>query len=188
MKRMIYIPLVALGLSACGDPSIEEELASANDRNEELQSILQTEEVALQKNTQRLEALEEDISKMQSVISNPDIDAYVDIVTDYSDAMKQGLSDLDTLLSDNADAQDLSTMNASFEEIEKSLAEAIEAYRDGATSVELDEYLVRRHSAIQLANEDILAALDSIGNGISASDQNLLDQGLVQLRNAHEYY
>ncbi|MFC3418133.1 hypothetical protein ACFOLA_01260 [Salinicoccus hispanicus] len=188
MKRMIYIPLVALGLSACGDPSIEEELASANDRNEELQSILQTEEVALQKNTQRLEALEEDISKMQSVISNPDIDAYVDIVTDYSKAMKKGLSDLDALLSDNADTEDLSTMDQEFEEISESLTGAIEDYRDGSSNVELDEYLERQHSAIQLANEDILGSLDTIGNGISMSDQNLLDQGLEQLRNAHEYY
>lgn len=188
MKRLIYIPLVALGLSACGSPSIEEELASANDRNEELQSILQTEEVALQKNTQRLQALEDDISKIQSVISNPDIDAYVDIVTDYSKAMQDGLSELDALLTDNADEEDLSSMDEAYEDISENLTEAIEAYRDDASNVELDDYLDRQHSAIELANEDILGALNMIGNGISASDQNLLDQGIEQLRNANEYY
>ncbi|GAB3071808.1 hypothetical protein ACFOU0_07870 [Salinicoccus sesuvii] len=188
MKRIIYVPLIALGLSACGSPSVEEELASANDRNEELQSILQTEEVTLQKNTQRLQALEDDISKIQSVISNPDIDAYVETVTDYSQAMQEGLSELDTLLADNADKEDLSSMEDAYGDISENLTEAIETYRDDVAKVELDDYLNRQHSAIELANEDILGALNTIGTGISASDRDLLDQGLDQLRDANEYY
>ena len=117
MKRMLYIPLAALVLSACGDPSIEQELEQANERNEELKGILQTEEVNLQKNTQRLEALKEDISKMKSVIGNPDINSYVDIVSQYADDMEQSLSEMDKLMSGDSDSEDLADMESEFEEI-----------------------------------------------------------------------
>ncbi|WP_342386975.1 hypothetical protein [Salinicoccus bachuensis] len=188
MKRMIYIPLIALVLSACGDPSIEQELEQANERNEELKGILQTEEVNLQKNTQRLEALKEDISKMKSVIGNPDINSYVDIVTEYAEEMESGLSEMDKLMAGNGDSEDLADMESDFEKISSDMIEAMEAYDDSASGIELDEYLERQHSAIQLANGEIRAALDTLGNGIKASNPALYEQGLEQLRSTHEYY
>lgn len=188
MKRTIYIPLIALVLSACGDPSIEQELEQANERNEELKGILQTEEVNLQKNTQRLEALKDDISKMKSVIGNPDINSYVDIVMEYAEEMESGLSEMDKLMSGNGDGEELADMESDFEGISADMIEAMDAYDDSASSIELDEYLERQHSAIQLANGEIREALDTLGNGIEASNPALYEQGLEQLRSAHEYY
>lgn len=188
MKRLLYIPLTALLLSACGDPTIEQELEQANERNEELKGILQTEEVNFQKNSQRLEALKEDISKMKSVIGNPNIDNYVDVVTDYAGGMERSLSDMDGLLSNHEDGEELSGMESDFEEISSELFETMEAYDENSAGIELDEYLVRQHNAIQLANDDIRAALDTIANGIEASDSALYEQGIEQLRSAHEYY
>ncbi|WP_271398050.1 hypothetical protein [Salinicoccus roseus] len=187
MKRLIYIPLTALLLGACGNPTIEQELEQANERNEELKGILQTEEVNFQKNTQRLEALKEDISKMKSVIGNPDINSYVDIVTDYAGRMERSLTDMDGLLS-NYDGEELSGLESDFEEISSELFETMEAYDESSDGIELDEYLERQHNAIQLANGDIRAALDTIANGIEASDSALYEQGVEQLRSAHEYY
>lgn len=187
MKRLIYIPLTALLLGACGNPTIEQELEQANERNEELKGILQTEEVNFQKNTQRLEALKEDISKMKSVIGNPDINSYVDIVTDYAGGMERSLTDMDGLLS-NYDGEELSGLESDFEEISSELFETMEAYDESSDGIELDEYLERQHNAIQLANDDIRAALDTIANGIEASDSALYEQGIEQLRSAHEYY
>lgn len=187
MKRLIYIPLTALLLGACGNPTIEQELEQANERNEELKGILQTEEVNFQKNTQRLEALKEDISKMKSVIGNPDINSYVDIVTDYAGGMERSLTDMDGLLS-NYDGEELSGLESDFEEISSELFETMEAYDESSDGIELDEYLERQHNAIQLANGDIRAALDTIANGIEASDSALYEQGIKQLRSAHEYY
>ncbi|MFA7743903.1 hypothetical protein [Salinicoccus roseus] len=188
MKRMLYIPLAALVLSACGDPSIEQDLEQANERNEELKGILQTEEVNLQKNTQRLEALKEDISKMKSVIGNPDINSYVDIVSQYADDMEQSLSEMDKLMSGDSDSEDLADMESEFEEISSDMIEAMESYDENASGVELDEYLERQHSAIQIANGEIRTALDTLANGIASSNPALYEQGLEQLRSAHEYY
>lgn len=188
MKRLLYIPLTALLLGACGNPTIEQELDQAKERNEELKGILQTEEVNFQKNIQRLEALKEDISKMKSVIDNPDIDNYVDIVTDYAGGMERSLTNMDELLSNHEDGEELSGMESDFEEISSVLFETMEAYDESSDGIELDEYLERQHNAIQLANGDIRAALDTIANGIEASDSALYEQGIEQLRSAHEYY
>ncbi|KIH71897.1 hypothetical protein [Salinicoccus roseus] len=188
MKRLLYIPLTALLLGACGNPTIEQELEQAKERNEELKGILQTEEVNFQKNTQRLDALKEDISKMKSVIGNPDIDNYVDIVTDYAGGMERSLTDMDGLLSNHDDGEELSGMESDFEEISSELFETMEAYDENSAGIELDEYLERQHNAIQLANGEIRAALDTIANGIEASDSALYEQGIEQLRSAHEYY
>lgn len=188
MKRSIYILLPIIILSACGSPSAEEQLSKAEDRKEELQGVLQTEEVNLQKNTLRLEALEEDISKMQSVIGNSDIDEYVSVVGDYSGTLEKELTELSKLIQKAKEEKDLSIISKDIEEISSRITETINNYENSAGNLELNEYLKRQHSSLLLANDEIQSALQSVKNGADAGSMEAVDEGVKQFNNASEYY
>lgn len=188
MKRLTYILLPIFLLTACGGPSVEEQLAAAEDRKEELQGLLQTEEVNVQKNTLRLDALEEDISKMQSVIGNSDIDEYVSIVGEYSNTLEKELEKLDSLVKKAKSEQDLSIISKDIDEISSKITEAISSYENAVENVELNEYLKRQHSSLQLANDEIESALHTVKNGAEASSMEAVNNGIEQFNSASEYY
>ncbi|WP_020008400.1 hypothetical protein [Salinicoccus albus] len=188
MKRLIYLILPIIVLSACGGNSPKQELAEAEERNKELESMLQTEEVNLQKNQMRLEALEEDISKMQSVIGNSDIDTYVSEVSEYSSALKEEVEKLDGLVKEAKESEDLSIISEDIGDIRENIDEAMNRYQSAAEALELNDYLKREHSSLELANEEISDALDNIENGADSSTMEAVNEGTEQLKSASEYY
>lgn len=188
MKRSIYILLPILLLSACGSPSAEEQLSEAEDRKAELQGVLQTEEVNVQKNTLRLDALEEDISKMQSVIGNSDIDEYVSIVGEYSGTLEKELANLSALIQKAKEEKDLSIISEDMDGINSRIKDAMGTYESSAKGLELNDYLKRQHSSLQLANDEIESALQSVENGADAGSMEAVEEGIQQLNSASEYY
>lgn len=188
MKRLTYILLPIVLLASCGSPSAEKQLSAAEDRKEELQGVLQTEEVDVQKNTLRLEALEEDISKMQSVIGNSDIEEYVSVVGDYSETVENELTQLSELVKKAKNEEELSVISKDIDEISSKINKAISSYEGSVEGLELNEYLKRQHSSLQLANEEIEGALQSVKNGADAGSMEAVDEGIKQFNNASEYY
>lgn len=188
MKRLIYILLPIVLLSACGSPSAEEQLSAAEEKKEELQGVLQTEEVNVQKNKLRFDALEEDISKMQSVIGNSDIDEYVSTVGDYSETLEQELADLSTLVKKAKKKEDLSIISEDIDGISTDIKEAVSSYESSVEGLKLNEYLKRQHNSLQLANDELEGALQSIENGADAGSMEAVDEGIKQFNSASEYY
>ncbi|KKK35536.1 hypothetical protein WN59_01510 [Salinicoccus sediminis] len=188
MKRSIKILLPIVMLAGCGSPSAEEQLSSAEEKKEELQGVLQTEEVNVQKNKLRLDALEEDISKMQSVIGNSDIDEYVQVVGEYSGTLEKELTGLSEAVQKAKEEDDLSVISKDIDDISSSISEAADNYEKAAEGLELNEYLKRQHSSLKLANDEIEGALQSIKNGADSESMEAVDEGLAQLNSASEYY
>lgn len=188
MKRLTYLILPMILLAGCGSPASEQELTEAEERNKELEAMLQTEEVNLQKNQMRLDALEEDISKMKSVIGNSDIDTYVSEVSEYSSVLTEELEKLDGLVKDAKESEDLSIINDDIEDIRTNINDAMSKYQSAVENLELNDYLKRQHSSLELANEEINNGLDSIENGADSSTMEALDEGIDQLNSAGEYY
>lgn len=188
MRRSIKILLPIVMLAGCGSPSAEEQLSSAEEKKEELQGILQTEEVNVQKNKLRLDALEEDISKMQSIIGNSDIDEYVQVVSEYSGTLEKELTDLSETVQKAKEEDDLSVISKDIDDISSSISEAAGKYEKAAEGLELNEYLKRQHSSLKLANDEIEGALQSIKNGADSESMEAVDEGLSQLNSASEYF
>ncbi|MFB9859942.1 hypothetical protein ACFPFV_11095 [Salinicoccus siamensis] len=186
MKRMTSIILSVMFLSACSGNPVEQDLKEANERNEELKRLLQTEEVSLQKNSQRLENLEQEISKMKEIRGNPDISKYVQDIESYASEMESSFDELDKMIRENEESPQ--NLQSNFKEVEKQISRTIEDYNDETTDVELDDYLKRRHESILLANDEILAAIDILNRGIENDDSDLFKEGLDQLKQVNEYY
>src|SRR5699024_11191117 len=188
MKRSLKILIPIVMLAGCGSPSAEEQLSSAEEKKEELQSVLQTEEVNVQKNKLRLDALEEDISKMQSVIGNSDIDEYVQIVSEYSGTLEKELTGLSEAVQKAKEEDDLSVISKDIDDISSSINEAAGNYEKAGEGLELNEYLKRQHSAQKQGNDEIEGALQSTKNRTDSGSMDAVDEGLGQLNNAREYY
>lgn len=186
MKRMVSIILSLVFLSACSGNPVEQDLKEANERNEELKRLLQTEEVSLQKNTQRLENLKQEISKMKEIRGNPDISKYVQVIETYASEMESSFDRLDEMIKANDDS--LQSIQTDFKEVEKQISRTIEDYNDDTADVELDDYLKRRHESIRLANDEILAAIDTLNRGMENDDPDLFKEGINQLKQVNEYY
>src|SRR5699024_1780458 len=188
MKRSLKILIPIVMLAGCGSPSAEEQLSSAEEKKEELQSVLQTEEVNVQKNKLRLDALEEDISKMQSVIGNSDIDEYVQIVSEYSGTLEKELTGLSEAVQKAKEEDDLSVISKDIDDISSSINEAAGSYEKAVDGLELNEDLKRQHSSLKLANDAIEGALQSIKTGADSCSMEPVEEGLGQLIKASEYY
>lgn len=188
MKKLTMPILALLLLSACGNNSPEDQLMQAEEHKKELESMLQTEEVKFQRNTLKLEALEDSISQHQHDGSDESVNAYVRIVEDYSAVLKEELDHLSTLVVAAKENNDLSQINDEIDTIIDNVNDAISAYDESTGNIELNESLDRKHNELQIANSELPEALESIKNSAEAGSMEALDEGLEMLNNVSEYY
>ncbi|WP_415735707.1 hypothetical protein [Lacicoccus alkaliphilus] len=175
-------------LTACGSPSPEEELASAEQQREELGEMLQTESVALERNRERLEILENEISQVETSQNDEDVQAYMAIVEEYSSSLISELESLGTLIEEARQTEELSEVQDDIEIIIQDIEETIDTYEEEVIEIELNETLMRRHNSLQLAHEAFPAALAHIKNGAEDDNMDGVEEGVSALNGISEFY
>src|SRR5699024_7621370 len=136
----------------------------------------------------RLDAVEGEISKMQSVSGISDIDEYVQIGSGYSVTWAKELTGLREAVQKAKEEEDLSVSTTDIDDLSSGSKEAASMYEKAVERLQLNEYLKRQHSSLKLANDEIEGALQSIKNGADSGSMEAVDEGLGQLNNASEYY
>lgn len=188
MKKLFFISIFIIILTACGSPSPEEELASAEQQREELGEMLQTESVELERNRERLEILENEISQVETSQNDENVQAYMTIVEVYSSSLVSELESLGTLIDEARETEDFSEVQDDFETIIQDIEETISTYEEAVSEIELNETLMRRHNSLQLAHEEFPAALGVIRSGAEENDLNSIEEGASALNGISEFY
>lgn len=187
--KKITIPLLTLLiLSACGNESTEEQLQEAEAHKEELESVLQTEEVTFQRNTLKLESLEDSISQIESEGDNEAVTEYVNAVETYANALQGQIDHLTEIVGQAKEEDDLDPVNDEIDSIIDNVENTIQSYDEDTSELELNESLERKHNELQLANRELPQALESIKNGASSGSMEAMDEGLDMLNDVSEYY
>lgn len=188
MKKITIPLLTLLLLSACGNESTEEQLQEREAHKEELESVLQTEEVTFQRNTLKLESLEDSISQIEGEGDNEAVTEYVDAVESYANALKSEIDHLTEVVGQAKEDNDLNPVNDEIDAIIDNIEDTIQNYDENTSELELNESLERKHNELQLANEELPQALESIKNGASSGSMEAMDEGLGMLNDVSEYY
>lgn len=188
MKKILLISTFILILTSCGSPSPEEQLASAEEEKEELVEMLQTESVELERNKQRLKIIENEISQAETSQNDEHVQAYIEIVDEYSSSLVNELESLGVLFNAAQENEDFSEMNNDIDAIIGNINETISTYESEVSEIELNETLLRRHNSLELAHEEIPAALDEIKSGTVNDDLESIEQGISALNDISEYY
>lgn len=188
MKKFTIPIITVLLLSACGRDTPEDQLMSAEEHKKELESTLQTEEVKFQRNTLKLESLEDSISQLQNDGSSESVNAYVSIVEDYAGVLKSEMDTLSLLITESKEDNDLSPVNDGIDTIINNVNQAINDYEEQIGEIDLNESLERQHNELQLANSELPEALESIKNAAAAGSMEALDESIQMLNSVSEYY
>ncbi|MCD2136906.1 hypothetical protein [Salinicoccus halitifaciens] len=188
MKKLLFISTFIFILTSCGGPSPEEELASAEQQKEELVEVLQTETVELERNKQRLEIIENEISQAETSQSDENVQAYITVIEDYSASLTEELEALGSVIEEIRQEGDVDEADDDIESIIRNIEDTISTYESEVSDIELNETLMRRHNSIQLAHEEIPQALEAIRNGAEDNNLSIIEEGISALNDVSEFY
>lgn len=185
MKKLLLISTFIFILTSCGRPSPEEELASAEQKKEELVELLQTESVALERNKQRLEIIENEISQAETSQGDENIQAYITVIDEYSASLVDELEALGTVIEK---IRQEGEVDGDIDSIIRNIEDTISTYESEVSEIELNETLMRRHNSIQLAHEEFPQALEIIRNGAEENNLATMEEGISALNDISEFY
>lgn len=188
MKNLIFLFTFILMLGSCGSPSAEEELSSAEAEKEELEELLQTETVKLERNSIKLETLENEISQAETSQNDDNVQLYIDIVDDYTTSLVNEFEALNTLINEDKNADDYSSLNENIDSIIQNIDETIGTYDAEVSNLELNETLMRRHNSLEVAHADMSGALEQIKTGAENNNSETIKEGITALNSISEFY
>lgn len=188
MKKLLFLSTFIFILTSCGSPSPEEELASAEQKKEELVELLQTETVALERNKQRLEIIENEISQAETSQGDENIQAYITVIEDYSASLVDELEALGTAVEAVRQEGGAGDVDGDIDAIIRNIEDTISTYESEVSELELNDTLMRRHNSIQLAHEEFPRALEVIRNGAEENNLDTMEEGISALNDISEFY
>lgn len=185
MKLRLATTLLVLLIAGCSSSSPEEKLSQQEEYKSELEGLLQTEQVRNQQLTLHLENLETQIANFERDRDNPNVELYVNIVTDYATDITEDLNELNEHIIKYRNDEQLNT--GEIVKTRDSALDTIEAYDSAVGDIELTEVLEREHSNVVLANEEITEAVGQIADALASEDDTLLNESIERLQQATEY-
>lgn len=188
MKKLLFLSIFIFILTSCGSPSPEEELASAEQKKEELVELLQTETVALERNKQRLEIIENEISQAETSQGDENIQAYITVIEEYSASLIDELEALGTAVEAVRQEGGAGDVDGDIDAIIRNIEDTISTYESEVSEIELNDTLMRRHNSIQLAHEEFPRALEVIRNGAEENNLDTMEEGISALNDISEFY
>lgn len=188
MKKLLFISTFIFILTSCGGPSPEDELASAEQQKEELVEVLQTESVELERNKQRLEIIENEISQAETSQNDENVQTYITVIDEYSASLTGALEALGTVIEEIRQDGDIDEVDDDIDSIIRNIEDTISTYESEVSDIELNDTLMRRHNSIQLAHEEIPQALEVIRNGAEDNNFSIIEEGISALNDVSEFY
>lgn len=188
MKKSIFLFTVIFTLASCGSPSAEEQLSSAETEKEELEELLQTETVKLERNSMKLETLENEISQAETSQNDDNVKQYIDIVDEYSNSLVAELESLNSLIQKDSGSDNYNNLNENIDPIIQNIDDTISTYESEVGNLELNETLMRKHTSLDVAHADMTGALEQIKTGAANNDTKAVKEGITALNSISEFY
>lgn len=188
MKKLTFLFTIIFILASCGGPSAEDELSSREAEKEELEELLQTETVKLERNSIKLETLENEISQAKTSQNDDNVELYIDLVDEYTSSLVDELESLNQLIKEDNDSDNYNNLNENIDGIIQNIDEIISTYETGTGNLELNETLLRRHNSLEVAHADMTEALEQIKTGAANNDAQTVQDGTTALNNISEFY
>lgn len=188
MKNLIFLFTFIFILASCGSPSVEEQLSTAEAEKEELEELLQTETVKLERNSIKLETLENEISQAETSQNDDNVQLYIDTIGEYTSSLVTELEALNKLIQKDNGTDNYNNLNENIDSIIQNIDETISTYETEVANLELNETLMRRHNSMEVAHADMSSALEQIKTGAANNDTETVKEGITALNSISEFY
>ncbi|WP_462420745.1 hypothetical protein [Salinicoccus sp. Marseille-QA3877] len=188
MKNLIFLFTFSFILASCGSPSAEEQLSSAEAEKEELEELLQTETVKLERNSMKLETLENEISQAETSQNDENVQLYIDTIDEYTKSLVTELESLNQMINEDYSSDNYNNLNENIDTIIENIDDIISTYETEVNNLELNETLMRRHNSLEVAHADMTGALEQIKTGAANNDNKTVQDGITALNSISEFY
>ncbi|CAM4169377.1 hypothetical protein [Jeotgalicoccus halotolerans] len=185
MKLRLSATILILLAAGCSNSSPEETLIEQEEYKSELEGLLQTEQVRNQQLALHLENLDTQIVNFERDRDNPNVEKYVETVTEYAGGITENLNKMDEHITAYRNGEQLNTGDVV--KTRDAVADTVEKYEAAVGELELTDVLEREHSNVVLANEEITEAVNQIADALAAEDDELLNEAIERLQSATEY-
>ena len=185
MKLRLSATIIILLAAGCSNSSPEETLIEQEEYKSELEGLLQTEQVRNQQLALHLENLDTQIVNFERDRDNPNVEKYVETVTEYAGGITENLNKMNEHITAYRNGEQLNTGDVV--KTRDAVADTVEKYEAAVGELELTDVLEREHSNVVLANEEITEAVNQIADALAAEDDELLNEAIERLQSATEY-
>lgn len=185
MKLRLSATILILLAAGCSNSSPEETLIEQEEYKSELEGLLQTEQVRNQQLSLHLENLDTQIVNFERDRDNPNVEKYVETVTEYAGGITENLNKMNEHITAYRNGEQLNTGDVV--KTRDAVADTVEKYEAAVGELELTDVLEREHSNVVLANEEITEAVNQIADALAAEDDELLNEAIERLQSATEY-
>src|SRR5699024_663616 len=185
MKLRLSGTILILLSAGCSNSSPEETLIEQEEYKSELEGLLQTEQVRNQQLSLHLENLDTQIVNFERDRDNPNVEKYVETVTEYAGGITENLNKMNEHITAYRNGEQLNTGDVV--KTRDAVADTVEKYEAAVGELELTDVLEREHSNVVLANEEITEAVNQIADALAAEDDELLNEAIERLQSATEY-
>lgn len=185
MKLRLSATILILLAAGCSNSSPEETLIEQEEYKSELEGLLQTEQVRNQQLALHLENLDTQIVNFERDRDNPNVEKYVETVTEYAGGITENLNKMNEHITAYRNGEQLNTGDVV--KTRDAVADTVEKYEAAVGELELTDVLEREHSNVVLANEEITEAVNQIADALAAEDDELLNEAIERLQSATEY-
>lgn len=185
MKLRLSATILILLAAGCSNSSPEETLIEQEEYKSELEGLLQTEQVRNQQLALHLENLDTQIVNFERDRDNPNVEKYVETVTEYAGGITENLNKMNEHITAYRNGEQLNTGDVV--KTRDAIADTVEKYEAAVGELELTDVLEREHSNVVLANEEITEAVNQIADALAAEDDELLNEAIERLQSATEY-
>ena len=185
MKLRLSATILILLAAGCSNSSPEETLIEQEEYKSELEGLLQTEQVRNQQLALHLENLDTQIVNFERDRDNPNVEKYVETVTEYAGGSTENLNKMNEYITAYRNGEQLNTGDVV--KTRGAVADTVEKYEAAVGELELTDVLEREHSNVVLANEEITEAVNQIADALAAEDDELLNEAIERLQSATEY-
>ena len=185
MKLRLSATILILLAAGCSNSSPEETLIEQEEYKSELEGLLQTEQVRNQQLALHLENLDTQIVNFERDRDNPNVEKYVETVTEYAGGITENLNKMNEYITAYRNGEQLNTGDVV--KTRGAVADTVEKYEAAVGELELTDVLEREHSNVVLANEEITEAVNQIADALAAEDDELLNEAIERLQSATEF-
>lgn len=185
MKLRLSATILILLAAGCSNSSPEETLIEQEEYKSELEGLLQTEQVRNQQLALHLENLDTQIVNFERDRDNPNVEKYVETVTEYAGGITENLNKMNEHITAYRNGEQLNTGDVV--KTRDAVADTVQKYEAAVGELELTDVLEREHSNVVLANEEITEAVNQIADALAAEDDELLNEAIERLQSATEY-